>query len=50
MTAIEWTDATWNPGWATAKAWEEILVPWIARDGKGADGTWSITHGIEVSR
>lgn len=37
-------------GWTTAQAWEEILVPWLTKGIAGSDGTWSLTHGIEVAR
>ena len=35
-------------GWTTLSSWRTIVVPWITNGIKGADGTWSITHGIEV--
>lgn len=34
--------------WTSAKAWAEILVPSITRHYRRADGTWSITHAIEI--
>ena len=36
-------------GWISLKAWSETLVPWILDEAvPRADGTWSLTHVIEV--
>lgn len=35
-------------GWITAASWESVLVPELTRGIDRADGTWSISHGIEI--
>ncbi len=37
-------------GWVLLDDWRTHLVPWLLEGVKRADGTWSITHSIEVER
>jgi hypothetical protein len=37
-------------GWTTAQGWAGIVVPWLTEGIKGADGTSSATHSIEIVR
>lgn len=37
-------------GWTSLEAWRAIMVPWILKDYPRADGTWWITHAIELGR
>jgi hypothetical protein len=38
-------------GWISLRDWGETLVPWLLKEAvPRADGQWSITHAIEVSR
>lgn len=35
-------------GWTPLEDWSSIVVPMLVGDMKGADGTWFITHCVEV--
>ena len=35
-------------GWVSLADWESIVVPAITKEIPRADGTWSVTHSIEV--
>jgi len=37
-------------GWCSLDDWSRTVVPWIVEGVKRSDGTWSITHAIEVQR
>lgn len=38
-------------GWCSLKNWGETLVPWLLSEVEpGADGLWSLTHAVEISR
>lgn len=35
-------------GWTPESDWDSLVVPMLVADMKGADGTWFITHCVEV--
>lgn len=38
-------------GWISLENWAGVIVPWLLKEAvPRADGQWSITHAIEVSR
>lgn len=38
-------------GWCSFFNWKTVLVPWLLKEGvPRADGTWWLTHSIEVTR
>lgn len=37
-------------GWISLKNWQTVVVPMITSEIKKADGKWSITHGIEITK
>lgn len=37
-------------GWTDFESWRRVVVPELTRGYKRADGTWWVTHSVEVSR
>jgi hypothetical protein len=37
-------------GWVSIEGWRDIVVPFVTKEVKRADGKWSVTHAIEVRR
>lgn len=46
--AIFDVNAVNSGGWCNLEPWERILVPHLTGHIAGADGTWSMTHAVEL--
>lgn len=44
-----WDCNVMETGWVGVSDWNRVVVPALTAEHKGSDGTWTITHAIEVS-